>query len=173
MQKWIILVIICIIIILGIFIVLNVDIETEYVPEEEIEEQELRKTIISLYFKNSQTNMIVEETRLIDSKDLLKSPYETLIKLLIQGPENSNNVKVIPDNVKLLDIKYENGIVEVNFDEEFEKLSEEEKNLIFETIYNTLTKLTEVTNIKIIVNGKDYFKNNENIIDKNIIKGEN
>lgn len=173
MQKWIIFIIILVIVILGVFIVLNVDIETEYVPEAEIEEQDLRKTIISLYFKDSQTNSVVEETRLIDSKELLKSPYETLVKLLISGPENSNNVKVIPDNVNLLDVKFENGIVIVNFDGEFDNLKQEEKDLVFATLYNTLTKLTEVTNIRIIVNGNDQEKNNQNLINQNTVKSEN
>ena len=53
MQKWIILTILLIITIAGILIVINVDIETEYVPEVEVEEKELRKTIISLYLLNN------------------------------------------------------------------------------------------------------------------------
>lgn len=166
MQKWIILIIILVITILGIMIVLNVDIETEYVPEAEIEEQDLRKTIVSLYYKDVKTNAIVEETRLIDSKELLKNPYETLIKLLISGPENSNNVKVIPDNVNFIDVKYENGCVIINFNEEFNNLNQEEKNMIYESIYNTLTKLTEVTDIKIIVNGNEQENNFTNPINE-------
>lgn len=173
MQKWIIFIIILVILILGVFIVLNVDIETEYVPEAEVEEQDLRKTIISLYFKNLQTNSIVEETRLIDSKELLKSPYETLVKLLMSGPENSNNIKVIPDNVNLIDVDFENGVVIVNFDSEFDNLEQEEKDVIFETLYNTLTKLTEVSNIRIIVNEDDKEKNNSNSINQNSTDNKN
>lgn len=173
MQKWIIFIIILVILILGVFVVLNVEIETEYVPEAEVEEQDLRKTIISLYFKNLQTNSIVEETRLIDSKELLKSPYEVLIKLLMRGPENSNNIKVIPDNIRLIDVNFENGVVIVNFDSEFDNLNQEEKDLVFETVYNTLTKLTEVTNIRIIVNGNDQEKNNQNSINQNNIDNKN
>ncbi len=173
MQKWIILGIMLVIIILGIFIVLNTDIETEYIPEAEIEEQDLRKTIVSLYFKDSKTGGIVEENRLIDSKELLKEPYESLVKLLILGPESSNNEKVIPDNINLIDVKYENGIVVINFDGEFDKLNQTEKDLIYESIYSTLTKLTEVSDIRIIVNGNDKLKNNENVNNANIINGEN
>ena len=55
MQKWIIIAVIVIILILTTVIVLNVDIETEYTPETEIEETELRKTIISLYFLDKNT----------------------------------------------------------------------------------------------------------------------
>ena len=41
MQKWIILIVVCVILIIGTVIILNVDIETEYVPETEIEEMSL------------------------------------------------------------------------------------------------------------------------------------
>ena len=176
MQKWIIAVIIFIIILLGIFIVLNVDIETEYVPESEFEEQDLRKTIVSLYFKNKETKVIEEENRLIDSKELLKDPYEKLIKLLISGPENSNNEKVIPESVNLEKVKFENGIVCISFNQEFDKLLQEEKDLIFESIYKTLIKLNEVSDIRIITeenikNEIDKNKNTTNREDENLENG--
>ena len=75
MQKWIILIVVAIIVIIGIFIALNVSIETEYVPETEIEEVELRKTIVTLYFKDKTSGDLTKETRLIDSKLLLREPY--------------------------------------------------------------------------------------------------
>ena len=102
-----------------------------------------------MYFREKETKNIVEENRLIDSKELLKNPYETLIKLLILGPENSNNEKIIPNNIKLEKVKYENGIVRISFNEEYEKISEDEKNLIYESVYKTLIKLTEVLDVKI------------------------
>ena len=39
----------------------------EYVPEEEITEEQLRQTIVSLYFLDSQTNEIVPDGNLVDS----------------------------------------------------------------------------------------------------------
>ena len=47
-------------------------------------------------------------------------------------------------------VKYENGIVMISFNEEYEKISEDEKNLIYESVYKTLIKLTEVSDVKII-----------------------
>ena len=58
------------------------DVETEYTPEGEIEEEEFRKTLVTLYFKNKETGEISSETKLIDSKELLLEPYSTLIQLL-------------------------------------------------------------------------------------------
>ena len=55
----------------------------EYVPEEEITEEQLRQTIVSLYFLDKQSNELVPEARLIDIKEMMSNPYEKLINLLI------------------------------------------------------------------------------------------
>lgn len=157
MQKWIILIVVCIIVILGGFVIFNSDIETEYVPEEEIREDELRNTIVSLYFEDKNTKELVKETRLIDSKRLLKNPYEELIKLLIDGPENSNYEKTIPSNAKLLSAKLKGDCVIIDFSNEFVEnaLDEKQKYNSIYSILNTLTELTEVNYIKIVINGQE------------------
>ena len=58
----------------------------EYVPEEDTTEEQLRQTIVSLYFLDSQTNELVPEGRLLDIKDMIANPYEKLVNLLIEGP---------------------------------------------------------------------------------------
>ena len=119
MQKWIILFVIFIILILTTIIVLNVDIETEYTPETEIEETELRKTIITLYFINKDTKEMVKESRLIDSKMLIINPYEEVLKMLISGPENTiyqslkefteiNSIKILVENQEIQNNSAEN-----------------------------------------------------------------
>lgn len=153
MQKWIILGTVILIVIIGIVIVINVDVETEYIPESEIEEVELRKTIVSLYFREKETGEIVKETRLIDSKDLLKNPYEKLINMLQDGPQNSNLERILPENVSIIETKYETGCVTINFNSEFSNI--EDKSKIIEAIEKTLKELTEVTKIKILIDGNE------------------
>ncbi len=168
MQKWIILGVVILIVIIGVTIVLNVDIETEYIPESEIEEVELRKTIVSLYFKEKDSGEIVKETRLIDSKDLLKNPYEKLINMLLEGPQNGNLERLLPENVNIINSKYENGCVIINFNSEF--LNIENIDIVIESIEKTLKELTEVTDIKILVEGND-LKEEENV--QNVTSIEN
>lgn len=154
MQKWIILIIIGLIALLVGGIVLNVDIETEYIPEGELEEIELRNTIITLYFVDKETGMLANENKLIDSKELLKNPYRTLITMLIAGPENDNNKNVISENTKILDLKFEKGIVIINFSKEFsEGIELEQLKMSKEAICSTLRELTEVSDVKILVEG--------------------
>ncbi|MBR3614446.1 MAG: GerMN domain-containing protein [Clostridia bacterium] len=157
MQKWIILLIIAVIAIIGIFIVLNVNIETEYVPESEVSETEFRNTIVTLYFQDGETKELVKENRLIDSKNLLKDPYKELLNLLMTGPENEGYKKCIPDGTEIIDVAYENETVIINFSKEFVENNGEEKqkyNSVY-SIVNTLTELNEVSKIKFIVDGKE------------------
>lgn len=156
MQKWIILITVLFIGIIGVFILMNVTVETEYVPESEFEESELRKTIVSLYFKEKESEQIIKETRMIDSKELLKNPYNTLINKLIEGPENELLEKVIPDNVKIIDSKIENGCVIINFSKDFKtNLDDNKIKITVETINRTLRELTEVTEVKILIEGEE------------------
>lgn len=179
MQKWIILIVVCIILVLGILVVSNISIETEYTPETEIEEVELRKTIVTLYFKDKESGDIIKETQMIDSKDLLKNPYEVLVKLLLSGPQNSNYEKIIPDNVTILDTNFDNGCVTINFSKELENenIGQDVKEKIYTSISKTLKELKEVNSIRILIEGEekeDYMNirlnnsseisNNENVI---------
>lgn len=157
MQKWIILIVICIILIIGTVIVLNIDIETEYVPETEVSQTALRKTIVTLYYKNKENGEIIKESRLIDSKTLLKDPYQELMVMLIGGPENQNYENVIPEGTNIIETSFENGCVSINFNKEFIENSKDElqiKDSIY-TIYKTLTELTEVNTIKILIDGEE------------------
>lgn len=156
MQKWIIFIIILVIMVLGMIIVLNVDIETEYTPELEVKETELRNTLVCLYFKDKITGELTKETRLIDSKELLKDPYETLIQLLLNGPENDNYERIIPEGTSMIGKMYENGCVTINFSKEFkDSINEEEINNAVESIFKTLSELKEVSSIKIIVDNQE------------------
>lgn len=156
MQKWIILAIVLVIAIIGVFIVFNVEIETEYIPETEVEEKEMRNTIITLYFIDKTNGEIAKENRMLDSKELLKNPYKALVEMLIKGPENTKYEKIIPENSNLIDIAFENGIVILNFSKEFSENIENDKiQKNKSAILKTLTQLTEVIDVKILVEGAE------------------
>ena len=102
-KKIIIGIIILILVLIGIggyFFITNREENSinEIVPEEEISEEQMRQTIISLYFYDEEQDSLVSEGRLIDAKDLLENPYQRLMELLIQGPENQELTNTIPEN---------------------------------------------------------------------------
>lgn len=69
------------------------EITEEYTPQEEISEEQLRQTIVTLYFLSKDTKEITPEARLVDIKDIITNPYENLINLLIEGPKNEKKSK--------------------------------------------------------------------------------
>ena len=130
----------------------------EYVPEQEITEEQLRQTIVSLYFLDIQTNELVPEARLLDIKDMIANPYEKLVNLLIEGPKNEKNKKLLPENTKLLQNYLEGDCLVLDFSSEilnYNKEIENEKNNLINSIVKTLTQLTEINSIKILVNGQE------------------
>ena len=99
MKKMFILkvvIIIAIISILAILIVLNfstevvenVENETVIEPEEEISEEQMRQTAITLYFEDKESMQLVTEEKKVDAKDLVDNPYLYIVNLLILGPRN-------------------------------------------------------------------------------------
>ena len=162
--KRVIIILVFIILIIGIitgvyFIVKNKNTEkeiTEYTPQEEISEEQMRQTMVSLYFKND--NGLIPEARLIDVKELINNPYEKILNLLIQGPKNENLKKTIPEGTKINKIEKEGENLIIDFSSEFiEKHigGELEEKLTIQSIVKTVTELTEINGIKIKINGEE------------------
>ena len=130
----------------------------EYIPEEEISEEQSRQTIVSLYFQNNETKELEPEARLVDIKEILNNPYEKIVNLLIEGPKDETKEKIIPDNVKLLNTILEGDCITLDFSQEFlnyDKEDEKVKENLINSLVNTLTQLNEVNSIKILINGSE------------------
>ncbi len=136
----------------------------EYIPQEEIAEEQVRQTIVSLYFPSKDTEQLNPEARLIDIKEIINNPYEKLIDLLIEGPKNDKNKKIIPENTKLNKNYLEGDCVVLDFSTEFlnySKENEKEKENMINSIVNTLTELREINQVKILINGNENNEFNE------------
>ncbi len=130
----------------------------EIVPEEEISDEQLRNTIISLYFINKESGELEIENKLIDAKKLLNNPYEELIKLWLQEPNNKQLSNNCSKNVKLNNVKIDGSCVIVDLSNEFINEYNGTDNQIPQVIYgivNTLTELNEVDSVKILIDGKE------------------
>jgi len=147
------------IIIGGYFLIKNNGQENEileYTPEEEITDEQMRQTIVSLYFKNE--NGLMPEARLVDVKELINNPYEKIMNMLLEGPKNENLQKTIPEGTKINKIEKQGEILILNFSEEFisnHSGGEKEEKLTIRSIVKTVTELTEINGIKININGEE------------------
>lgn len=130
----------------------------EYIPQEEITDEQLRQTIVTLYFLNIDTGELMPEARKLDAKQLVKEPYKILIELLMQGPKSERMVKLIPNGTKLNKIEIKNDCIYIDFSNEFineQKLGKEQEELIIKSIVNTVTELKEINSVRILIDGKE------------------
>ena len=161
-KKRIITIIVFIAIIIGVFFIFkNIEIKKvedeyqDYIPQEEISEEQETQTKIILYFENTETGELEAETQIIDVKKLLNEPYKEMVNLLIKGPQSSNLKKLIPDGTILNEIKIENGCAIINFSNRFLNFENDEKKFkIINSIVNTLTNLKEINSVSFLINGE-------------------
>ena len=136
-------------------------------PEEEISDEQMRQTIVSLYFYNNETKELISEGRLIDARDLLENPYQKLMELLIKGPENQSLSKTIPDGTKINKVELKGDILYVDLSNEFIENhpgGEEQECASVYSIVDTMTNLTEVNAVKILIDGKENMAFKDNLI---------
>lgn len=143
----------------------NDKIGTEYTPQEEISEEQMRQTIITLYYQNKETKDIMPEARKIDVNMLSKDPYLYLLNCLIQGPKSDKLERLIPEGTKVNKVELNGEILMVDFSKEFienAKEGKEEEEKVIKSIVNTVTELTEVNAVHILIDGEDQkaFKDN-------------
>lgn len=158
MKKLIVIVLMILFLLICAILIFNTNVEVEYVPETEIADVDLRKTMITLYFANMENKELQKETRLIDSKDLLLDPYTELINMLIEGPESNFLAKTLPEGTKLLSCELVGNCLNVNLSKEFIKNASQDENdrrNYIDSIVNTLTELNEVDSVKILIEGEE------------------
>ena len=91
----------------------------EIVPQEEISDEQLRNTLISLYFINKDSGEIEVESKLIDAKKLLNNPYEELINLWLLGPTNEKLVTNCSNETKINNIELNGDCAVIDFNKKF------------------------------------------------------
>lgn len=135
----------------------NEEMINEYIPEVEISDSELRKTLVTLYFIDGNGD-VKGETRLIDSKELLRNPYIALVGMLLEGPKDTNLKPTIPTGTKIIDAKLNKKCVTINLSKEFVDGANGDVHQKCNTIYtivNTLTELNEVQSVKFLIDGEE------------------
>lgn len=138
----------------------------EYIPEEEITDEQMRKTMVNLYFYNNETGELETEARLVDAVELIENPYLKLIQMLIDGPKSDKLKALIPENTEVIKTEFDSGYVTVDMSIEFLNYTEDKdlKSKMINSIVNTLTELTEVDGVKFLINGQENDEFNEKYV---------
>jgi germination protein M len=163
-KKIIAIITLIVIILVAYFIFRNVSIEKEeskvddyqdYTPQEEISDEQLRQTKITLYFANNETGELETEIKVVNANTLLENPCKEIMQLLLKGPQSTTLKKIIPEGTVLYDVTLENNCAIINVSNEFLNFENEEMKLkIINSIVNTLTNLKEVESVKFMINGE-------------------
>lgn len=157
-----IVVILLIILGLGYLVYINITGEKEnnqikeYIPQEEITEEQLRMTNIELFFLNKNTNLLEKVVKSIDARDLIENPEKKIIEELLKGTNNENSLVIIPESTKLNNISIDKGVLYLDFSKDFIEVEdiEIEKNII-ESLKKTMSQLIEIKSIKILIEGQE------------------
>lgn len=138
----------------------------EYIPQEEITEDQMRKTMVSLYFYNNETGELETEARLVDAVELIENPYTKLAQMLIDGPKSEKLKSLMPEDLEIINTEFTNGCVTIDMSTEFLNYTEDTdlKNKMIYSIVNTLTELTEVDSVKFLINGESNEEFNEEYV---------
>lgn len=140
-----------------------------------------QKITFKVYRPNQNGDWLVAE---LHEKELKKDeqPLRVVLEtLLSEQPTDKDLVNIFPKKVKLLDVKIQNDLAEINLSKEVldsdigGSLSE---MMIVTSIVNTVTEFTEIKNVQILVEGQkvesiaghmdvlDPLQRNESIIKK-------
>ena len=87
-------------------------------PEKFMAVIEIPKGVKNKYEMDKETGLLKPEARLVNVKDLIKSPYSVLIELLVSGPKNDKLKVVIPENTKLLNASLDKECLTLDFSSE-------------------------------------------------------
>lgn len=159
-KKIKIIIIILLIAALAAIIIMNistkgeekVENQNEIQPEAEINEKE-EETEITLYYIDNTSGVLTSQKINIDEKNLIDNPYLTVLRELLNGPYNDENLKTeIPKETKINNIKFEKGTLTVDLSSDF--LNYKDLNAIYQ-IVNTETEFTEVEKVKLTIDGKE------------------
>lgn len=121
---------------------------------------------IVLYFKGNEAMKLEKEYRNVSMKRIAENMAKTVVEELLKGPTNEELHSLIPFDTKLLNIESQENTVILDLSNEFIEKQEGESNalLAIYSIVNSLTEITEIEQVKFLINGKemerfkDYFE---------------
>ena len=129
---------------------LKVNCELEYI------DQNIEKSTIFLL---DSYNMLGRSEVVVSTiKSDIENRAKELLNILIQGGSSEDKIPngfraILPSETKILSLKYENGLIKVNFSKEIFDIDESMEEKMIEAIVYTLTSIDEVKQIIIYVDG--------------------
>lgn len=113
----------------------------------------------TLYFADDQALYLVPEKHSIqvDNNNDVQKLAEAVVKELIAGPRQSDLLRTIPKESRLLSIKIDQGVATVDFSQEFQTKnpggSTGETMAVYSVVYS-LTELPGIKKVQLLIDGQ-------------------
>ncbi len=105
----------------------------------------------------------IARTSIVKESETTEELILEIIESLTIKSEKSNYIRdgfqgIIPENTKVLEHNLENGILTINFSQEFLNVSEDQEEKMLEALIYSLLEITEIKKISIYVEGEKLTK---------------
>ena len=121
----------------------------------------------SIYLINNN-GYLVKTSVFIDSTDIIEKITKIINKLYISNDNGDSNLfGIIPNNVKINNISYDEQFVTIDFSNEFLDVSDDLKNTMITSIVYSIMELDDVSGVIILVDG-NFIKDYSGVLDKKI-----
>ncbi len=120
-------------------------------------EEDLTGKVV-LYFKGDESLKLEKEYRNVSMKRIKEDIGKTIVEELLKGPTSDNLKSTIPVNTKLINIEMDGSRAIVNISKEFvdnQTGNSEDCLLAIYSIVNSLTEITEIEEVKFLVEGHE------------------
>ena len=117
---------------------------------------EEKKTKLTLYFSDSESQFLIEEKRQVAVKDNEKIEKH-VIQELIKGPQDKGLLKTVPPETEVISIETKEGTCFVNLSQDFKLKHWGGSTGEIMTIYsivNSLTELPHINKVQFLIEGK-------------------
>jgi spore germination protein GerM len=113
------------------------------------------KETVTLYFSDAQAQYLKPENREVVIKN--DSLEEVVIEELIKGPEDTALRRTVPEEAELLSVSVSEGVVSVNFSQEFKTKhwgGSTGEILTLYSVVDTLAELPGITSVQFMLEGE-------------------
>lgn len=135
-----------------LFIVMTICMIPSKNKKQDIEYHYISTKDVSVYLLNPNDQLTKVDFK-VDDKDIETTIREIINKLTVSNDASIPNKfkQVIPKNVKLLDLYFDEGILNLNFSKELLNIKEEDISKIVESITYSLLDLPNINGISIYI----------------------
>ena len=117
---------------------------------------------VTLYFANRETDALVAEERVL-RLGMTESLAMGIVRALIDGPQDQELVKTLPEGTKVNDIVVEDGVCYIDLNDKFQlnhSGGEMAEKLTIYSLVNSLGKINGINYVQILIEGKkaDFYK---------------